>query len=217
MTVEEKIKILPTYSKREETINVVTHAVGAAIGVIATITMITMSIINKSINQVIGSIFFGFGLVWLYTMSTIYHNEKDMVKRINRQKMDHLSINILIAGSNTFFMVAGLANTLGYIMAAGVWALSLIAMVLNLINVKKFRAVTMTIYILTGWAPIFIMHILYGVIGLGGIAWLLAGGLSYTLGTILYGLKKPYTHAIWHFMVLFGSISHIICALFYVL
>lgn len=217
MTVEDKIKILPTYNRVEEKINVVTHAVGAAIGIASAVAMLVLAIIDGATTKIVGSLIFGFGLIWLYTMSTMYHNEKDMAKRVIRQKMDHLSINILIASSNTFFMVAALANGIGYLMTAIVWALSITAMILNIINVKKFRAVTMTIYILTGWMPIFIMHILYGIIGLGGVMWLLAGGLFYTFGTIFYGVKKPYTHAIWHFMVLFGSISHIICAVCYVL
>lgn len=208
---------LPSYEKEEELINVITHAFGAAIGVIAAVAMVTLAIMSGSAAKIVGSIVFGFGLIWLYTMSTLYHNEKDLTRRRVRQKFDHLSINILIASSVTFFVVAALANTVGYIVAAAVWILSIIAMVLNSINVKKFRAITMAIYVLTGWMPIFLGKQLFNVLGLTGLMVLLAGGLFYTLGLIAYAIHKKYMHAIWHVFVLGGSISHIVCAIWYVL
>lgn len=212
-----KLHKVPTYSESEERINVITHFCGSIIGAIALIVMLILSIMNKSTPQIIGSTIFGVSLVWLYSMSTLYHKEKNEDKRRLRQKFDHLSINILIAGSNTVFMVAGLANSIGYITTAAVWGLSFISMILNSINVKKFRAPTMVIYILTGWSPVFLFNYIVSAIGWGGFGMLLAGGLFYTFGLIFYAIKKQYMHAIWHFFVLAGSICHIIATIFWVL
>lgn len=209
--INERIKKLPKYSAAEERINVITHAFGAILSVVAALSMLIISIKDFTAVRLIGSLAFGVSLIYLYTNSTLYHNEQNPIKRITRQKLDHSSINVLIAGSNTFFLVTGLHSNLGYILCAVNWGLSIISMVLNAINVKKFRAPTMVIYILTGWLSIFFAHIILAAIGTA--FWvLLAGGLFYTFGLIFYAIKKPYMHAVWHFFVLGGSISHIVAA-----
>lgn len=209
--INERIKKLPKYSASEERINVITHAFGAILSVVAALSMLIISIKDFTAVRLIGSLVFGVSLIYLYTNSTLYHNEQNPIKRITRQKLDHSSINVLIAGSNTFFLMTGLHSNLGYILCAVNWGLSIISMVLNAINVKKFRAPTMVIYILTGWLSIFFAHIILAAIG--SAFWvLLAGGLFYTFGLIFYAIKKPYMHAVWHFFVLGGSISHIVAA-----
>lgn len=216
----EKIEKLPKYTAREEQINVITHFIGMIVGVIGLVAMFSLAVIRtaREINNfidIISSFVFGGSMVALYTMSTIYHNEKDLKKRVFRQKFDHLSINILIAGSSTAFMISGLRNNIGYILIACVWGLSIISMVLNWINVKKFRAVTMVIYILTGWAPIFVVNYIISLCGIGCFAVVLSGGLCYTFGLIFYAIKKEFMHSIWHIFVLSGSILHIIGASVY--
>lgn len=213
----EKIEKLPRYTVREEKINVITHFIGMIIGVIGLVTMFSLAVIRtardiKNFIDIISSFVFGGSMVALYTMSTIYHNEKDLKKRVFRQKFDHLSINILIAGSSTAFMISGLRNNIGYILISCVWGLSIISMVLNWINVKKFRAVTMVIYILTGWSPIFVVNYIISLCGIGCFAVVLSGGLCYTFGLIFYAIKKEFMHSIWHIFVLMGSILHIIGA-----
>lgn len=209
--LRERIKKLPKYSASEERLNVITHAFGAIVSVVAALSMIIISIKDFTVVRLIGSLVFGVSLVYLYVNSTLYHNEQNPIKRITRQKLDHSSINVLIAGSNTFFLVTGLHSNLGYILCAVNWGLSIISMILNAINVKKFRAPTMVIYILTGWLSIFFAHIILAAIG--PAFWvLLTGGLFYTFGLIFYAIKKPYMHAVWHFFVLGGSISHIVAA-----
>lgn len=221
LTMQEKIKKLPKYTTREELANVITHFCGSVIAIIGFIAMLSMAIINtvKNTNKfvdIISALLFGGSLIMLYSMSTIYHNEKNLEKRVFRQKFDHLSINILIAGSSSAFMISGLHNTLGYAMISGIWILSLISMTLNWINVKKFRAVTMVIYILTGWAPIFVVKQIIDICGIGCFAMLLSGGLCYTFGLIFYAIKKEFMHTIWHIFVLCGSVLHIVGACVYV-
>lgn len=222
LSLEEKIAKLPKYTEREEKLNVITHFVGFCIAIIALISMLSIAIVNTTVDNnnfvdIISSIIFGGSLVMLYAMSTIYHNEKDVIKRIGRQKFDHLSINILIMGSNSAYMLSGLNNVWGYVTFGIVAGLSILSMILNSINVKKFRAVTMVIYILTGWAPIILCKMIIDICGIGCFAILLAGGISYTLGLIFYAIKKEFMHAIWHCFVLVGSILHILGCVIYVL
>ena len=217
----EKIQKLPKYTVREEKLNVITHFIGMIIGIIGLIIMFSLAVVRTSRDytnfvDIISSLVFGGSMVALYTMSTIYHNEKNLKKRVFRQKFDHLSINILIAGSASSFMISGLKNNIGYILISCIWALSIISMVLNWINVKKFRAVTMVIYILTGWAPIIVVNYVIAICGIGCFALVLAGGLCYTIGLTFYAIKKEFMHSIWHIFVLIGSILHIVGACIYV-
>lgn len=221
LTMQERIKIMPKYTKREELGNVITHFIGSVIAIIGFVVMLSMAISNtiKDSNKfvdIISALLFGGSLIMLYCMSTIYHNEKDWEKRVYRQKFDHLSINILIAGSSSAYLISGLHNPVGYIMISCVWLLSFISMTLNWINVKKFRAVTMIIYILTGWAPIFIVKQIIDICGIGCFAMLLSGGLCYTFGLTFYAIKKEFMHTVWHVFVLCGSILHIVGACIYV-
>ncbi len=219
--LEQRIKKLPVYTEREERLNIITHMVGAVIGVIGFVIMLTLAIIKTTKDimnfiDIISAIVFGGSMIALYTMSSVYHSEKDMGKRVYKQKFDHLSINILIAGSCSAFMISGLRNNIGYILISCVWALSILSMILNWINVKKFRAVTMVIYILTGWSPIFVVNYIISICGIGCFAVVLSGGLCYTFGLIFYAIKKEFMHSIWHMFVLAGSILHIIGACVYV-
>lgn len=219
--LEERIKKLPVYTEREEKANIITHMIGVIISVIGFIAMLTLAIIKttkatSNFIDIISAIVFGGSMIALYTMSSIYHSEKDLGERVYKQKFDHLSINILIAGSCSAFMISGIRNNVGYILIGCVWVLSIISMILNWINVKKFRAVTMVIYILTGWSPIFVVNYLISICGIGCFAVVLSGGICYTLGLIFYAIKKEFMHTIWHLFVLAGSILHIIGACVYI-
>ncbi len=220
--LQQKIARMPKYSKREELLNVITHFIGAIMSIVSFVVMMWISIGNTIVDasnyvDIISSILFGGSLILLYSNSTMYHNEKNEVRRINRQKFDHLSINILIAGSCSAFMISGVNNVWGYALVGSIWGLSLISMVLNSIDVKKFRAVSMVIYVVTGWAPIFLVMQIINACGIGCFAMLLSGGLCYTVGLIFYGIKKEFFHFIWHIFVLLGSLLHIIGVLVYVL
>ena len=220
--LQQKIARMPKYSKREELLNVITHFIGAIMSIVSFVVMMWISIGNTIVDasnyvDIISSILFGGSLILLYSNSTMYHNEKNEVRRINKQKFDHLSINILIAGSCSAFMISGVNNVWGYALVGSIWGLSLISMVLNSIDVKKFRAVSMVIYVVTGWAPIFLVMQIINACGIGCFAMLLSGGLCYTVGLIFYGIKKEFFHFIWHIFVLLGSLLHIIGVLVYVL
>ena len=220
--LQYRISRLPKYSVREEKLNVITHFIGAIMSVVGFAVMMWFSIKNTIADSsnyvdIISSLLFGGSLILLYSNSTMYHNEKNDYKRIVRQKFDHLSINILIAGSCSAFMISGVNNVWGYALVGIIWGLSLISMILNSIDVKKFRALSMVIYVVTGWAPAFLVMQIINACGVGCFAMLLSGGLCYTVGLIFYGIKKEFYHFIWHIFVLLGSFLHILGVLIYVL
>lgn len=220
--LQMKIDRMPKYSKREESLNVLTHFAGIIMSIIGFVIMMWVSIENtiedsSDFVDIISSIIFGGSLILLYSNSTLYHNEKDIYKRITKQKLDHLSINILIAGSFSAFMISGVNNVWGYSVVGGVWALSIVSMVLNTIDVRKYRNISMAIYIITGWTPALLVMQIIEACGIECFAMLLAGGLCYSIGIIFYAIKKQYNHFIWHLFVLTGSLLHIIAVIIYVL
>lgn len=207
---------MPIYTKNEERINIISHFVGAIFAVVGFILLTIKASYTGNPNKIASAVIYGLSLMEMYFASTIYHSTKnDKVRRIT-QKFDHLSVNISIVGCNVAFLVGGLQNELGYILTGVVIGLSIISIIFNAINVKKFRALTMTCYIITGWMCIFVIHLLYQAIG-DGVYLLAAGGACYMIGLIFYAIHKEYMHSIWHFCCLSGALLHFFAVFFYVL
>lgn len=207
---------MPVYSKKEELINIVSHLLGAVLAVAGFILLTVKASATGNIAKISSSVIYGLSLIELYTVSTVYHATKNQKNRKYTQKFDHLSVNILITGCNIAFLVGGLQSTLGYSLTGVVLFLSLVSIIFNSINVKKYRALTMTCYILTGWMAIFVFNPLQASIG-DGVWLVLAGGFFYMTGLIFYAVHKEFMHSIWHFFVLVGSIIHFFAVYFYIL
>src|SRR5690606_33740603 len=130
------------------------------------------------------------------------------------QKLDHLTIYLLIAGTYTPYMVVSLGNGIGYRMLAIVWGLALVGLLLDLLNPKRIELLQIGIYLFMGWVCVFELRALREAIPAPGMLWLTLGGLAYTGGVIFYvrevltGLR--HAHGIWHIFVLVGSICHFI-------
>ena len=208
-----KDRILPTYTKGEEIFNMVSHIVGGGIGVIALIVCIILSIVHKNIYGVISSIIFGTTIILLYTMSSIYHglNAELKAKKV-LQVIDHCSIFLLIAGSYTPFALCTLREynaTLGW---------TILGIVLNAIDLKKYKVFSMICYLLMGWCIIIKASVLPQLLTPVGFALLLVGGIVYTIGAILYGAgkKHKWMHSIFHLACVLGSLLHFLCVAIYV-
>lgn len=209
---------LPAYNALETKLNFYSHLLGAILALIGSGFMLAKVAGGGLWQNIVSVTVYLLSLINLYTMSTVYHyqTKEDKIRKL--QKTDHLSISLLIAGSCTPFFVISVGGVLGTAVICVIWALSLLALVLNIVNVRKFRAVTMVCYILCGWAPIVISPQLWVALTPSGFSLLLAGGLFYTVGLTFYGLNKyNYTHAIWHLFVLAGSILHYFAVYFFVL
>lgn len=216
-------RILPTYTKGEEIFNMVSHIVGGAMGIVALTLSVIFAAIHGNVYGVISSAIFGTTLITLYTMSSIYHglNPKIKAKKVF-QVIDHCSIFLLIAGSYTPFSLCTLReyNTAtGWTIFAIVWGLAILGIIFNSIDLKKYKTFSMICYLAMGWCIIIKGNILPELLGKTGFILLLAGGIVYTIGALLYGLgkKHKWMHSIFHLACVFGSLLHVFCILFYVI
>ena len=218
-----KDRTLPVYTKGEEIFNMTSHIVGAAFGIIAIALCIIISAIHKNAYGIISSIIYGISMITLYTMSSIYHGLSPKItgKKV-MQIIDHCTIFVLIAGSYTPFALCTFreySNTLGWIIFIAMWIVAILGIVLNSIDLKKFRVFSMICYIGMGWVILLKASLLPLLLGKGGVILLVSGGIAYTIGTIFYGLgvKHRYMHSVFHLFILLGSILHSFCIFLYVL
>lgn len=222
--IKLKDRTLPTYSKGEEIFNMTSHIVGGGLGVIFLIICIAVSAAHKNIYGIVSGIIFGISMIVLYTMSSVYHGlslKKQIAKKV-MQILDHDSIFILIAGSYTPFALCTLREydaVLGWSIFAITWGFSILGIVLNSIDLRKYRVFSMICYILMGWCIIFRVDILPKTIGWVGTILLVIGGVFYTVGAILYGLgrTKKWMHSIFHLFIVLGNVLQAICIIAFVL
>jgi hemolysin III len=212
-------RVLPGYSRGEELCNVVSHAAGAVLGVVA---LIWCLILADSLVETITSIVYSGTMILLYTTSSIYHGLTDSVAKRVFQVIDHCTIYLFIAGTYTIVMLCSvrLENaTVAWVIFAIEWAAAAIAVTLTAIDLKRFEHFSLACYIIMGWAGIIAVRPAIRALGAAGSLLLLAGGVSYTIGSILYviGKKKQYVHSVFHVFILLGSLLHFFCIVFFVL
>ena len=206
------------YTKGEEIFNSVSHGVGSLLAVVGTSILVTLAALRGSAFAAAAFGVYGFSLIVLYTMSTLYHAfPMPGVKRVFRI-FDHSTIFLLIAGSYTpFTLVLLRGDRSALIVFCAVWAAAILGMVLNAINLARFEKLSMVLYVLMGWAAVSILPTIVQALG-NGFWLLLAGGVSYTAGLVFYAMRKVrYMHGVWHLFVLAGSVLHYFCVLYYVL
>ncbi len=217
-----KDRILPTYTKGEEIFNMVTHIVGGSFGIIGMIICMVISIIHRNVYGIVGSIIYGISMIFLYTMSSIYHGLKPTRKAKKvMQVMDHCTIYVLIAGTYTPILLSSIRKidpVASWIMFAIVWFLAILGIVLTAIDLKQFKVFSMICYLVMGWLIIFKMDLLIEAIGFAGAMLILAGGIVYTAGTILYGIgrTKKYMHSMFHLCVVVATLLQMIAIVLYV-
>ena len=216
-----KDRILPIYSKGEEIFNMTSHIVGGVLGIVATVLCVVFAAIHGNGYGVVSGAIYGVTMIILYTMSSIYHGLKPQrySKRVF-QVLDHCSIFLLIAGSYTPFALVSFReyNTaLGWTIFGVIWAMAIIGIILNSIDIKKFKVFSMICYLGMGWCIVFTANLLPKLLGTAGLSLLVAGGLSYTVGAILYGLgkKHKWMHSVFHMFILLGSLLQFFCILLY--
>ncbi len=218
-----KDRILPKYSKGEEIFNMTSHIVGGALGIVALVLCVVFAAIHHNGYGVVSGAIYGVTMILLYTMSSIYHGLKP--ERFSKkvfQVLDHCSIFLLIAGSYTPFCLCTFReyNTaLGWTIFGIIWAIAILGIALNSIDIKKYKVFSMICYLGMGWCIIFTANLFPKLLGVGGTVFLVAGGIIYSLGAILYGLgkKHKWMHSIFHLFILLGSLLQFFCILLYVM
>lgn len=216
-------RVLPRYTKGEEVFNMVSHIVGGALGITATVLCVIFAAIHHNVYGVVSGALFGVTMIVLYTMSSIYHGLKpSLTAKKVFQVIDHCSIYLLIAGTYTPFSLCTLREYktwLGWTVFGIIWGLAALGITLNAIDLKSFRVISMILYLGMGWCIIFTGKIIFDCLGVAGFCLLLAGGVSYTIGSIFYGLgrKQKYIHSVFHLFVVLGSLLHFLCILLFVM
>lgn len=200
----------------------VTHIVGGGIGVIALVLCVVISAIKGNVLGIVSSAIYGVSLISLYSMSSIYHGLRKGTAKKVMQVLDHCTIYFLIAGTYTPILLCSIIKVSllwAIIILIIVWGLAALATTLTAIDLKKYSVFSMICYIGMGWCIVFAANITIKALHPNGLLLLLAGGISYTLGAILYGIgsKVRYFHSIFHIFVVLGSLLHLLCILFYVL
>lgn len=202
---------LPKYTLGEEIFSSVSHGVSAFLAVAALVLLLVFC--EKTPKKVVSVSIFGAMMVLLYVVSTLYH-----ALGINRAKLvfralDHCTIFLLIAGTYTPVTLVCMGGAWGWALFGLIWAAAVLGVVLNAISVERFKKVSMICYLAMGWVVVFAMPAVLQNLSSVGFWCLLAGGICYTAGAILYGVGKkiPYIHSVFHLFVLAGSVLHAVC------
>lgn len=216
-------RVLPDYTRGEELCNMITHIVGGALAILALVLCPIVGARHHDAYAVVSGTVYGFCMLLLYTMSSIYHG---LYPRLKAKKvfqvLDHCSIFILIAGTYMPIALVPLRMynpALGWSLFGIIWFLALLGITLNAIDLKKFDRFSMICYLVMGWCVVLRIDLIYRLIGPAGFALLLSGGIAYTLGAVLYALgkKRRYMHSAFHVFTVIGSLLHFLCILLYIL
>ena len=221
--VKLRDRILPKYTNGEEIFNMVSHIVGGALGVVATVLCIIFAAVHGNGYGVVSGAIFGASVIILYTMSSIYHGlAPELTAKKVFQIIDHCTIFILIAGTYTPFCLVTLRDydpLTGWLIFGIIWGLAALGIVLNSIDLKRYKAFSMICYLLMGWCIIVRAPILPDLLGIPGVILLVGGGVAYTVGALFYGIGKKHKwfHSIFHLGCLVGTFMQFMCILLYVM
>lgn len=214
---------IPDYTRSEEVFNMVSHIVGGAFAVAALVLCVCVSAIHGNTWGIVSGAIYGVTMIILFTMSSVYHGltNKGTSKKVF-QVIDHCAIFLLIAGTFTPVALCGLRPAypaLGWLMFGVAWAVAILGVTLNAIDLRKYRVFSMICYIGLSWSIVAVIKPLLEALPTGALVLLFAGGISYTVGAVLYGLgtKKRFMHSIFHIFVVAGSILHFFCIALYLL
>ena len=192
-----------------------THGAGVLLGIAALVAMLRLA---DGVLETLSAAVFGLSLVMLYTSSTLYHFITSPLWKARMQTLDHACIYLLIAGSYTPFMLVTLRGPLGWSLLAVVWALAVAGILMKtVVRWKKDHWLSTAFYLVMGWLSLVAIVPLWRGMETGGVAWLVAGGVCYTLGVVFFAWRRmPYNHAVWHVFVLAGSACHVLAACLFV-
>ena len=201
-----------------ERFNAWTHLVGALLACLGAIWLLVLAALDGELAKFVSAAIYGLSLILLYSISTLYHSLRGRAKVVMR-KLDHLSIYLLIAGSYTPFCLVTLAGPWGWTLFGIVWGLAVIGMLQEIKPRSEARVLSLVIYAVMGWIVLVAVKPLLAALGGAGFAWLLAGGICYTVGIVFYVFDDRFRHwhGIWHIFVMVGSLLHFIAILFYVI
>jgi len=215
-------RILPGYTRSEEIANMTTHIIGGGLGVVILALCVITSALKGDIWGIIGGAVYGFSMIAVYTVSSVYHGLKPCFAKKVMQVIDHCTIYLLIAGTYTPILLCAMRPEypqIAWIVFASEWLLAGLGAVFTAIDHNKYKKLSMVFYILMGWFIVLCFKQTIEVLTLAGMLWILFGGISYTIGAVLYGIgkKKPIYHTVFHVFVVIGTLLQAAGILIYVL
>ena len=212
-----EINNIDAYPESEERINVISHAAGIIFSITALLMLVRKAMAHGDIWHIISFPVFGITLILLYTASTLYHFAKDAEKRRRLKIFDHAAIYLLIAGTYTPYTLVTIHGTIGWIIFGISWGSAFTGLILKIFFTGRYKTASTALYIAMGWIIIFALKPLIVNLTIPGFIWMIAGGVSYTIGAIFYSIRKiKFNHAIFHLFVLAGSILQFISVILYV-
>lgn len=217
-----KDRILPNYTKGEEIFNMVTHIVGGGLGVIYLVIAVLVGSFHRNPWAIVSGAVYGFSTVALFTMSSVYHGLKDSMGKRVLQVLDHCTIYFMIAGTYTPITIGCMREkypVTAWIVFGIVWGLAALGITFTAIDIKRYEKFAMVCYLCMGWCIVIPLKQTIDSIGMGGLLWMLIGGILYTIGAVLYrvGVKKKYIHSVFHIFVDLASVAQFVGIVFYVL
>lgn len=205
------------YSPKEEKWNIISHAFGMVLSIIALVLLIYKGLDTNDERLLLSFIVFGVCMVLLYAASTSYHSAKDPKRRYQLKVFDHIAIFFLIAGTYTPFALVTLKGVTGWIIFGVAWGIAILGTLLKIFFTGRFKILSTILYVGMGWIIIFAIQPLVENLASGGLWWLFSGGIFYTVGALLYSIRKiNYNHAWFHLFVLLGTWCHFNSIYFYV-
>ena len=217
---QKQERSLPAYSHGEEIMNTVTHIAGGGVCLLGGIGCIVLAVRSGSTVRILTTTLYCFTLTLVYTMSSIYHGlPVGKAKRV-MQVMDHCSIYLLIAGTYSPIVLCAIAPiypAIGWGLFAAQWLLTALAVTLTAVDMHRYKVFSKVCYIAMGWGIIFFLPQALEVLGGTGFLFLLAGGIAYTIGAVLFGLGQriKWMHSIFHLFVVMGTLLQMVTVAFY--
>ena len=202
-------RVLPVYSVGEEIANTVTHLVGGLLGILALVLCVMKAVDSRGTAEITGAAVYGVCLVILYCTSSVYHGLRPGTAKKVMQILDHCAIYFLIAGSYTIVCLGAIRREsplMCWSVLSLEWVLCAVATVLTAIDLHRYQVFSMVCYIGMGWAIIPLAAVIFRIMTPAGFWLLLGGGISYTVGAILFGMKRKWMHSVFHVFVVLGSV-----------
>ena len=213
-------RILPTYSRGEELMNMITHIVGGALGMGVLLSCVIRAALLDNFYGILGCTIYGTTFITMFTISSVYHGLAPGMGKKVLQVIDHCTIYFLIAGTYSAVVLSAirpLYPALGWGLFIFEWTLAVIAATLTAIDLKKYEIFSMICYIGMGWAIIPFWRQTWQAMSKGGFLLLLIGGIAYTIGSVLYGLgvRRKWMHSVFHIFVVAGALLQYFAVLLY--
>jgi hemolysin III len=203
-------------SVKEELANAISHGIAALLSIVGTIILIRYAQSIENPKLLLSFLIYGFGIIFLFSASTLYHSFSGEIIKKKLRVFDHIGIYLMIAGTYTPFMWVSVDNIWGTVILVSVWTIAAAGVLFKIFFTGRFQKLSLISYLVMGWFLVLGAKQMIDAIDSNGLWLLLAGGLSFTVGTIFYRWHSlPYHHAIWHIFVMLGGGFHYFAILYY--